>query len=81
MDRKQIEDELIGIIQNYAEVDRTAILNGAPLDQLVDSMAFLEIIFDAEDKFGISVEDEDVKSLKTFEDVVRGIESLIAAKA
>ena len=40
----------------------------------VDSLAMVEIIYACEDKFGVSIPDEDAKNLKTVGDAVAYIE-------
>jgi acyl carrier protein len=44
----------------------------APLDTLgVDSLSFIEFMFKVEEEFGISVSDEDLKSIRTLADLER----------
>lgn len=81
MTANDIRPELIEIFGKYSDCDREALLSGQPLEDLVDSMSFLEIIFDIEENFGISVADEDVKDLNTFDDVVNGVQELIRQQA
>lgn len=81
MSEQDIRPDLIEIFRKYAECDADALLSDQKLEELVDSMSFLEIIFDIEEKFGISVSDDDVKELKTFSDVVNGVQGLLADKA
>jgi len=78
MDRNEIRAKLVPIFQRYTESEEAALLAGGPLEDMVDSMTFLEIMFDVEDKFGISIGNEDMKEIRTFDDVVAGIEVLLA---
>lgn len=81
MDRNEIKEKLVPIFQRYTESPAEDLLAGGPLEDMVDSMTFLEIMFDVEDKFGVSIGNEDMKEIKTFDDVVAGIEVLLARQA
>ena len=44
----------------------------APLDTLgIDSLSFIEFMFKIEEEFGVTVSDEDLKSIKTLGDLER----------
>jgi len=52
----------------------------APLDTLgVDSLSFIEFMFKIEEEFGVSVSDEDLKSIKTLSDLERHVAAAVAA--
>ena len=52
----------------------------APLDSLgIDSLSFIEFMFKIEEEFGVSVSDEDLKSIKTLGDLERHVASALAA--
>ena len=52
----------------------------APLDSLgVDSLSFIEFMFKIEEEFGVSVSDEDLKSIKTLSDLERHVAAALAA--
>ena len=52
----------------------------APLDTLgVDSLSFIEFMFKIEEEFGVSVSDEDLKSIKTLSDLERHVGAALAA--
>jgi acyl carrier protein len=52
----------------------------APLDSLgVDSLSFIEFMFKIEEEFGVSVSDEDLKSIKTLADLERHVAAAVAA--
>ena len=62
-------------------VDPQQVVSGARLADLgVDSLMLAELMFEAEDRLGISI-DSTVKAPKTVGDMVALIESLQAAKA
>ena len=52
----------------------------APLDTLgIDSLSFIEFMFKIEEEFGISVSDEDLKSIKTLADLERHVAAALVA--
>ena len=62
--------------------DPAAIDENAPVDQLgIDSLGFLEFLFELEDKLGISIPQEAVAHVKTLAELATAIDSVIAAKA
>jgi acyl carrier protein len=51
----------------------------APLDSLgIDSLSFIEFMFKVEEEFGVSVSDEELKSIKTLADLERRVTSALA---
>lgn len=59
-----------------------AIDENAPVDQLgIDSLGFLEFLFELEDKLGVSIPPESVNGVKTLAELATAIDSLITAKA
>lgn len=58
-----------------------AIDENAPIDQLgIDSLGFLEFLFELEDHFGISIPQESVSGVRTLNELVGVIDTLIASK-
>lgn len=52
----------------------------APLDTLgIDSLSFIEFMFKVEEEFGVSVSDEDLKSIKTLSDLERHVAAALTA--
>ncbi|MDR0794422.1 MAG: acyl carrier protein [Chitinophagaceae bacterium] len=68
-------NELKSIISKYTEApellnDIESDTNESFIEKLnIDSVDFVEIIVDAEEKFGITLEDEKIKSVKNFDDL------------
>jgi acyl carrier protein len=61
-------------------IDPAGLDPAAPLDTLgVDSLSFIEFMFKVEEEFGISVSDEDLKSIKTLADLERQVATALAA--
>jgi acyl carrier protein len=44
------------------------------LEELVDSMARIEIIFELEDKYGVEIEDAEVLNINTVDDIIDCVE-------
>ncbi len=47
----------------------------------IDSMDAVEILFDLENEFDISIPDEAVRGVRNVRDMCEGVEKLVAAKA
>ena len=61
-------------------IDPKGIDPSAPLDTIgVDSLSFIEFMFKIEEEFGVSVSDEDLKSIKTLADLERHVAAALAA--
>ena len=65
----EIVNEIAGIPTEEVELDKSFV------DDLdMDSLTMVEVATSAEDKFGVRIEDEKLKDLKTVRDVVDFIE-------
>jgi acyl carrier protein len=61
-------------------IDPTGLDPAAPLDTLgVDSLSFIEFMFKIEEEFGVSVSDDDLKSIKTLSDLERHVAAALVA--
>ena len=61
-------------------IDPNGLDPNAPLDTLgVDSLSFIEFMFKIEEEFGVSVSDQDLKSIKTLSDLERHVAAAVAA--
>lgn len=61
-------------------IDAAGLDPAAPLDSLgIDSLSFIEFMFKVEEEFGISVSDEDLRSIKTLADLERHVGAALAA--
>jgi acyl carrier protein len=61
-------------------IDPTGFDPAAPLDTLgVDSLSFIEFMFKIEEEFGVSVSDEDLRSIKTLADLERHVAAALTA--
>lgn len=62
--------------------DANAIDIDAPVDQLgIDSLGFLEFLFELEDKLGISIPQESVANVKTLRELADVVAQLATSKA
>ena len=60
-------------------IDPAGLDPNAPLDSLgVDSLSFIEFMFKIEEEFGVSVSDEDLKSIKTLADLEKHVAAAVA---
>jgi acyl carrier protein len=59
-----------------------AIDENAPVDQLgIDSLGFLEFMFELEDKLGVSIPQESVANVRTLRELATAIDAIAAGKA
>jgi acyl carrier protein len=59
--------------------DAAAVDVDAPIDKLgIDSLGFLEFLFEAEDRFGVSIPQDQVKDVKTLRELAQLIERVSA---
>ena len=78
-----IENTIIDIIAKTCSVERDRITLDATLKGLdVHSLDAVQVLFEIEDKFNISVpERDDQYAAGTVRDLIEGVERLVAAKA
>jgi acyl carrier protein len=61
-------------------LDAAALDPAAPLDTLgIDSLSFIEFMFKVEEEFGVSVSDEDLKSIRTLRDLEQHVAASLTA--
>src|SRR5687768_3802489 len=73
---EEIRSDLADIVNEVAGVDADDVqLDKSFVDDLdVDSLSMVEVVVAAEEKFGVSIPDDEVKNLKTVGDAVAFIE-------
>lgn len=73
---EEIRTDLAGIVNEVAGVpaDDVALDKSFTDDLDVDSLSMVEIIYAAEEKFSVSIPDEEAKNLRTVGDAVAYIE-------
>lgn len=61
-------------------IDPSSLDPDVPLDKIgVDSLSFIEFMFKIEEEFGVSVSNEDLKSVRTLSNLERYVAAAIAA--
>lgn len=68
----EIKEKLIEIIQDYIDFPASEIDPDVPLRTVaaLDSFVLIELIASIEDRFGISIPNEDIKGFKTLNDMI-----------
>ncbi|KAA1416755.1 acyl carrier protein [Nocardioides humilatus] len=81
MSTEEIRAALAEIVNEVAGVDADDVqLDKSFVEDLdVDSLSMVEVVVEAEEKFGVTIPDDQVKNLKTVGDAVSYIESARAA--
>lgn len=70
MTRQQITEEVLQVIARFSETPPQELLAAESLEELVDSMARIEIIFELEDRYNVEISDEEVLGINTVDDIV-----------
>lgn len=77
-----IQTRIIELVAKSKDLPASGVQMESTFDQLqVDSLDKINLSFAVEEMFGIEIPDENLNSLKTVGDVVRGVEQLLAAKS
>ncbi|GAA3823077.1 acyl carrier protein [Nocardioides panacisoli] len=81
MTTEEIRAELADIVNEVAGVPADDVaLDKSFVDDLdVDSLSMVEVVVEAEERFGVKIPDDEVKNLKTVGDAVAYIERARAA--
>jgi acyl carrier protein len=76
-----IEDRVLRVISNSKRIQLTSVKPENTLDELgIDSLDRLNILFDLESEFDISIDDEEARKARTISDIVAGVQQLVAAR-
>lgn len=72
-------DKIKNMLEKQLGIDKSKITEDSDIikDIGADSLDIVEFLMDAENEWGITIEEEDVKNLHTIGDVVKYIESRI----
>ena len=72
-------DKIKDMLEKQLGIDKSKITEDSDIikDIGADSLDIVELLMDAENEWGITIEEEDVKNLHTIGDVVKYIESRI----
>lgn len=81
MPDKTVAERVIRVFSDFKKVAPEDIKMETTFDELgFDSLDGLNLIFELEEEFDIVVPDDKVQSMKSVQEVVAGIESLLATK-
>jgi len=82
VDTNAVEKKIVEIVANQRRVDPSTLSLSDRLEDIeIESIDLVEIIFAVEDEFDVDVpQDRDAMKLDTLQDVVDGIQRLIAEK-
>lgn len=76
-----IAEKTISAIAEFKEIDKETISVDTKLEELeMDSLDALNLVFELEEEFNISIPDEQAFEMKTVGEMVSGIEKLIEMK-
>jgi len=80
---QSLRSDLYAILTKYAEGSSAALTEQTELVAHLglDSLAVMEVVADVEDKFGLTIEDDDLRSLITIGDVAKAIETRLEKAA
>lgn len=76
----EVADKVIATLATVKRIPADSIHLDTNLQEMgIDSLDVFTLLFELENAFKISIPDDDVRSLKTVNDVVEGIKKLLAA--
>jgi acyl carrier protein len=82
MDRAEIAEKVIAILRDQKTLPDDPIDTARPLTELgFDSLDAINVLFEVEETFGISVADDEARAIKTADDMIATIEKLLAASS
>ena len=75
-----IKEKLIEIIQDYIDFPASEIDPDVPLRTVaaLDSFVLIELIASIEDRFGISIPNEDIKGFETLNDMINYLQKRVS---
>lgn len=84
MERSEIEKECKEILKEYS-LDRSKVDDLKPTDEIaetlgLDSLDLVEMVMTLEERFEVSIEEEDIPKIKTFNDLMSYIEEKLNSK-
>jgi acyl carrier protein len=77
----EVAEKVISTLASVKRIPADSIKLDTSLQDLgIDSLDVFTLLFELENAFKISIPDDDVRSLKTVNDIVDGMKKIIAAK-
>lgn len=78
---QQIAERVQKVMAKHLRVDVDKVPLDATFEQLgMDSLDNVNLLFEIEDEFDISIDDQEAKAIKSIPEMVEGIEVLLARK-
>jgi len=78
----EVAEKVIATLASVKRIPAESITLQTNLQEMgIDSLDVFTLLFELENAFKISIPDDDVRSIKTVQDVVDGIKKLLAAAA
>ena len=78
----EIAERVQNVIAKHLRVETDKVPLDATFEQLgMDSLDSVNLLFEIEDEFDISIDDQDAKAITSLPQMVDGIEKLLARKA
>jgi acyl carrier protein len=75
-----VAEKVISTLASVKRIPTEKITLETPLQELgIDSLDVFTLLFELENSFKISIPDDDVRSIRTVNDVVEGIKKILAA--
>jgi acyl carrier protein len=75
-----VAEKVIATLASVKRIPAEKIFLDTNLQEMgVDSLDVFSLLFELENAFNISIPDDDVRSIKTVNDIVKGIKKLLAA--
>ena len=71
-----MEEKVIEIVRNVLEDDNVDVNTSQANNARWDSMAQLNLMFELESEFGVSLEPEEISSIKSVKDIIEIVNSL-----
>lgn len=82
MSDRSVEERVIGVFADFKKVPREDITMDTTFEQLgFDSLDGLNLVFELEEEFGLTIPDDRVSEMKGVRQAVEGIEAMLKAKA
>ena len=70
MARERGKDEILETIVRYSKVSREELMAAESIDDVMQPMAVIEVVFELEEKYGMEIDDNDVLAIVSVEDLI-----------
>ena len=70
MARERTREEVLKTIARYSKISQDELLAADSIDDLMEPVLVIEVIFELEERFGMEVDDNEVLKVETVEDLI-----------